>query len=578
MLLRLKAAPATINIIQVYAPTADKEDEILEDFYEEVSKAISLTKKHELNLIMGDFNAKIGKGKSGHGIGPFGLGDRNERGDRLEQFVVERDLVITNTMFKLPPRRLYTWKHPKDGKDGRILRNQIDYILVNRRFRNSILSAKTYPGADIASDHNPVVAEIKLKLKKVTKKITRPILDVAQVKDPQKRFIIKEGIHNSLQKLMSVAGDDVTERYELIRNSIMEAAQPLKISPVCRKSWMTEHILNLMEERRKWKGVDEAKYKELHEAVKQESKSAQNSWWTEQCTEIETAMVKHDSFTVHKKVKEMAGIHRRKETPVLIHNSVPVLNINQKLLVWSDYIQTLFHDNRPEVFQLEIKDESGPLIQKSEVIAAIRNAKTGRAPGPDEVMTELIKLIEEDDLEILISLFNKVYTTGIIPEQWLISTFITIPKKSRPKACSEYRTISLMSHVLKIFLKIIHGRIYRKCEEDLDDTQFGFRNGFGTRDALFCVRVLGERCLDMNRDLHICFIDYEKAFDRVQHTKLIEVLMSKGLDSRDIRIIKNLYWHQKAAVKVENELTEPMEIRRGRRFLRSYRPLTLVLL
>lgn len=136
-------------------------------------------------------------------------------------------------------------------------------------------------------------------------------------------------------------------------------------------------------------------------------------------------------------------------------------------------------------------------------------------------------------------------------------------KKKKIDLKLEYRTISLMSHVLKIFLKIIHGRIYRKCEEDLDDTQFGFRNGFGTRDALFCVRVLGERCLDMNRDLHICFIDYEKAFDRVQHTKLIEVLLLKGLDSRDIRIIKNLYWDQKAAVKVENELTEPMKVRRG---------------
>lgn len=70
-------------------PTADKSDEMLEAFYEDVSKAVKLTKKHDLNKIMGNFNVKIGKGKCGNIIGPFGLRDRNERGDRLEQFCEE---------------------------------------------------------------------------------------------------------------------------------------------------------------------------------------------------------------------------------------------------------------------------------------------------------------------------------------------------------------------------------------------------------------------------------------------------------------------------------------------------------
>jgi len=63
---------------------------------------------------MGDFNAKIGNGESGKHIGKYGLGDRNEREDRLEQFSQEQNLIITNTFFKLPERRLYTWKSPQD--------------------------------------------------------------------------------------------------------------------------------------------------------------------------------------------------------------------------------------------------------------------------------------------------------------------------------------------------------------------------------------------------------------------------------------------------------------------------------
>ena len=75
--------------------------------------------------------------------------------------------------------------------------------------------------------------------------------------------------------------------------------------------------------------------------------------------------------------------------------------------------------------------------------------------------------------------------------------------------------------------------------------------------------VLIQRCRDVNQDVHICFIDYQKAFDRVQHTKLIQILYDIGLDTRDIKIIENLYWNQKACVLVDDNFTENLDIRRG---------------
>lgn len=120
-----------------------------------------------------------------------------------------------------------------------------------------------------------------------------------------------------------------------------------------------------------------------------------------------------------------------------------------------------------------------------------------------------------------------------------------------------------MSHVLKIFLKIIHGRIFRKSEETISDSQFGFRNGLGTRDALFGMQVLTQRCLDVNTNVYACFIDFEKAFDKVQHVKLLSILRKAGIDGRDIRVIENLYWNQTANVKVDNAYSEGVTIRRG---------------
>ena len=102
-------------------------------------------------------NAKIGQGKVDNVVVGFGLGVRNERGERLIKFCQEIDITIMNTFFKLPPRRLYTWRSLADNNQ-RIVRNQIDFVMVNRKYRNAIVSCKTYPSADIPSDHNLLLA------------------------------------------------------------------------------------------------------------------------------------------------------------------------------------------------------------------------------------------------------------------------------------------------------------------------------------------------------------------------------------------------------------------------------------
>src|SRR6476661_130 len=112
---------------------------------------------------MGDFNAMVGESKEDRVIGKFGLGKRNDRGDRLIEFCKSQNLVITNTWFEQEKRRRYTWKGPGD-----LRRYQIDYILVRQKYRNSVKSSWSYPGADVDLDHNLVAMRLKLKLKKIT--------------------------------------------------------------------------------------------------------------------------------------------------------------------------------------------------------------------------------------------------------------------------------------------------------------------------------------------------------------------------------------------------------------------------
>ena len=76
-----------------------------------------------------------------------------------------------------------------------------------------------------------------------------------------------------------------------------------------------------------------------------------------------------------------------------------------------------------------------------------------------------------------------------------------------------------------------------------------------TRNAIFILRMIAERSIEMQKDLYVCFIDYTKAFDKVKHKELIDMLQQIGVDGKDLRLIRNLYWNQTAAVTINENLT-----------------------
>ena len=95
------------------------------------------------------------------------------------------------------------------------------------------------------------------------------------------------------------------------------------------------------------------------------------------------------------------------------------------------------------------------------------------------------------------------------------------------------------------------------------EEQCGFVEGKGTSNAIFILRMIAERTIEKQRDLYLCFIDYERAIDQVKHTHLMHMLENIGIYQNDLNIIRKLYWSQKACVKVNGEMTEFQEIKRG---------------
>ena len=151
-------------VIQVYFLTSNAEEAEVEWFYEDLQNLLELTPKKDVLFITGDWNVEVGSQEILGLTGKYGLRVQNETDQRLIEFFQENTQVIANILFQQHKRRLYTQTSSDDQ-----YQSQIDYLLCSQRWRSSIQSAKTRPGADCGTDHELLIAKFRLKLKKVGK-------------------------------------------------------------------------------------------------------------------------------------------------------------------------------------------------------------------------------------------------------------------------------------------------------------------------------------------------------------------------------------------------------------------------
>ena len=126
--------------------------------------------------------------------------------------------------------------------------------------------------------------------------------------------------------------------------------------------------------------------------------------------------------------------------------------------------------------------------------------------------------------------------------------FIPVPKKDNAKECSNYRTIALISHASKVMLKILQARLQQYMNREHPDVQARFRKGRCTRDQIANICWIMETAREFQKNIYFCFIDYAKAFDCVDHKKLLKILSEMGIPDHLICLLRNLYEGQEATV------------------------------
>ena len=193
-----------------------------------------------------------------------------------------------------------------------------------------------------------------------------------------------------------------------------------------------------------------------------------------------------------------------------------------------------------------------PDILEFEVKWALGSIAANKASGADGISVELFQMLKIDSVKVLYSICQKIWKTQLWTQEWKRSVFIPIPKKGNAKECSNYCTIALMSHASKEMLKILQARFQQYMNCELSDIQAGFRKGRGTKDQIASIRCSIKKVREFQKN--ICFIDYTKDFDCVDHHKLWKILQEMGIPDHLTCLLRNLYQIKKQQLELDMEL------------------------
>ena len=240
------STPNTASLPSFYE--SDKEDK--EDWYEQLQQAVAEVPQHDMLLITGDMNAKVGAETLNceRAMGKHGCGVMNDNGERLVDFCLINNCVIGGTIFEHRDIYKLTMKSP-DGRTS----NQIDHIIINGKWRRSLQDVRVCCGDDIYSDHYLVTARIKLILQRlVPQSQCRKQLAFTRLAclATKQEFVLE--LRNRFRALADTSGEsdhETTNKWNTTNKNYVEAAtKVLGHKKKNHKEWLTPGTWEKIEE------------------------------------------------------------------------------------------------------------------------------------------------------------------------------------------------------------------------------------------------------------------------------------------------------------------------------------------
>ena len=531
-----------LSVLVCYAPTEDANAEVKDAFYDQLQTAVESVHAHDMLLILGDLNAKVGSDNTGreHVIGKHGIGTFNDNGERLADFCEENNLLIGGTLFQHKHIHKTTWTSPDETT-----KNQIDHVIINRRWRSSLQDVRAYRGADVASDHTLVLAVVSLKLRRSKGRQARQQrLDSGRLNES----LTKQAFAVEVKNRFQVLGEQQEMTIDGFNQALREAGEKvLGFRRKKKEEWIKEETWKKIDERRqtkekinntrseRLKEKHRSFYSELNKQVKRMTRADKKDYIEKLADEAEEAAGRNDLKTLYKINKQLNNGFKNCDVPVKNKNGMVIEKEAEKLQRWKEHFESVLNrpdpphlsDIQPADTDLDICTDPPRL---EEVTATIKAMKSGKAPGADGVTAEMLEADVNVTAPILNEIFKQIWEEGRIPEAWKTGLIFKLPKKGDLGDCNNWRGITLLSLTSKVFNRIVLSRLTAVLEKDLRPQQAGFRPGRSCSDHIFTLR---------------------------------QILRHYGVPAKLVRVIAMLYSDFKSQVICDSELTEAFNVSTG---------------
>nr|CAI5855303.1 unnamed protein product [Callosobruchus analis] len=260
----------------------------------------------------------------------------------------------------------------------------------------------------------------------------------------------------------------------------------------------------------------------------------------------EEAAATNNMKELYKSTKSLSRKCCATDIPLKSKSGELLTSAEDQIKRWNEYYQDLMgHNQNNEITDAtttnNIIDTDTSEPTREELKEAIKNMRNNKSPGVDEIPSELWKADIEKTIDLILPSIKDIWIQEVLPTEWNNGIIIKIPKKGDREDCCNWRGVTLLCSINKILASVIHQRIYSKVEEQLRNEQAGFRKGKSCIDQIATATIIIEQTLEMNSKLMMVFIDFEKAFDSVNHHQLWNILEHFGLPQKIINLIKAMY-------------------------------------
>lgn len=573
--IRLKGRFRNITLISAYAPTEEATEEEKNTFYDNLGKLCEKIPKYDMRIILGDFNAQIGKEDFLKNVaGKQTLQEvTNENGKRLAQLAAEQDLLLSSTMFKHKKIHKGTWKMP-----GSNIVNQIDHVLVSKRQATSILDVKSQRGPNCDSDHYLVSVKMKERIALVENRQgeKRKKWDIDQLKNEVNRQNYQEKLNANLVNVAEEEGG-IDQRWMGIRDAVLKASEDT-VGERKRKrngEWFDVECAVVIEEKNKDRLLmlqrntrqNAEVYKESRKKAKKLIRRKKRLFMKQEMNRIESLRGQNETRKFYQAVRVMGKGFQPRTNICKDRDGNALLEEEKILNRWAEYFEELSNGDGAGYSRWEPKYQTAEIeIQTptvEEVEWAVARQKSQKASGVDSIPAEMWKHGGEQLLKVLHRLIVEIWTQETLPKDWTSGLICPIYKKGDKQICGNYRGITLLNVAYKIFSSLVLQRLSTFTEEVISEYQCGFRPGRATTDQLFAIRQTMEKCFEYNTELHMLFIDFSQAFDSVDRIKLLDILESFGVPRKLIRLTHTTLTDCNAKVTVGGKTSRTFPVEKG---------------